>query len=60
MNSDYTDISKMISELKAEAVNEFVERVKELSISKGVFPVITKNILETVKEEMGVGDNGSK
>ncbi len=42
-----------------DGINEFVERVKELSISRGFYPVITKNILNEAKAEMGVSDSGN-
>lgn len=40
-----------------DGINEFAERVKELTISKDFYPVFFKNILNEAKKEMGVSEN---
>ena len=40
-----------------DGINEFAERLRELTTRKDFYPVFFKNILNEVKEEMGVRDN---
>jgi hypothetical protein len=53
-NHRFADIGKMYSEIRAEAINEYREKVKQALIDKGIFPVLVKTVMEKVAEEMGV------
>lgn len=53
-NYHFADIGKLYSEIRAEAINEYREKVKQALIDKGIFPVIVKNVMSKVAEEMGV------
>jgi hypothetical protein len=45
-------------EIRADAINEFAERLKETLIASGIYPVIVKNSIEKIAKEMkeGKGD----
>lgn len=47
-----TDQSKKIKQIKSEAITEYMEEVKRRCIKSGLYPVIIKNILHNVKEDM--------
>ena len=47
------EVSKRIEQkIRAEAINEYREKVKQALIDKGIFPVIVKTVMEKVAEEM--------
>jgi phage-related minor tail protein len=41
-----------IGEIRAEAIKEFAEKLKDKLLSKGFYPVILKNSIQEVIEEM--------
>ena len=51
------DLCEQVKTAKAEAIKEYMKRVKAGLIKGGIYPVLVKNTLDRVKEEM-VGDVG--
>ena len=52
--------NKDLANAKVEAVKEFAERLKDKLLSKGFYPVIFKNSMQEVYEEMTEGENENK
>lgn len=51
----FTDIGKLYSEIKAEAIKEYVDWLTSELIAGGIYPAFVKGKVEKVKKEM-VGD----
>jgi hypothetical protein len=59
VNDSFTDIGKLYSEIKAEAIKEFAERLKNSAdYCTGTIEFDTEDIDNLVKEMVGDGDGG--
>lgn len=53
---DYIQCQDELNEIVSDTVRKMQEQIKSRCIEKGIFPVVVKNVIDTVADEMIGGD----